>query len=535
MSQCYRVGQFIIGKKLGEGMCGKVYLAFHEKTGVKVAIKIVDKTKLMRKPEMKRKVEREIAFLKIINHRNVMQLYTVYETTRYLFLVMELLEGGELFDYISSKGKLEIEEVLVYFQQLIFAVEHFHSRHICHHDLKPENLLLTKDLQTIKVCDFGMSSYCGNNKLREYCGSPHYTAPEVCKKEAYDGLIADIWSCGVILYVMAFGLMPFDGDTLEELIEKVKVGKFVYPEDIEVPEEVKDLINRMLIINPKERITIKEIKEHKFFQSNNPIIENVPSVIEEAGEPIKNIDSNIMAILCYLLNNVHITEIRENLFDPEPNTIRAFYRLLEQHRKNAQGDPFAFSRNSPGPQSLKNTIFAIPGTSPSDVAFSPAFNDLANRIKVEIPHVKTPKPAPSPMMINQEVNNSISMGQSPIMFSVPREAEWGFVAANNVSTTEIIELDCSVQTARNKVEKAFNELGIKWKKEGEVYECDYKYLEEEDVNVMFEVSIEEGEINEISAGFGIVTTIRFVYTQGDIVSFSDVYNLITKLVTDVDY
>ncbi|KAL7715196.1 non-specific serine/threonine protein kinase [Entamoeba marina] len=508
MSQCYRVGQFVIGKKMGEGVCGKVYLAFHEKSGVKVAIKIVDKTKVMRKPEMKRKIEREIAFLKLVDHVNILKLYTVYETTRYLFLVMELMEGGELFDYIDLKGRLETDEVLKYFQQIIQAIEHFHSRRICHRDLKPENVLLSKDLQTVKICDFGMSAYNGSSKLRDGCGSPHYAAPEVCARIPYDGCIADIWSCGVILYVMTFGMMPFDDDDLDGLLNKVRIGEFQFPR--------------------------REIKHHPFYTKNNPDTSVLPTLLDD-GEPVKTTDSTIITTLCYLLNNVHITEIRENLHRPEPNTIRAFYRLLEQHRKNADEDPFAFSRNNSGPQSLKSTIFAIPGSSPSNQYFSPAFSELASRNKVKIQHIQSPKPNPSPIQIRQE-NESLSSSsglscQSPLMFSMPKETPWGFVCHNDVQTSETLELDCSPATAQKKLEMTFNELGIVAKKNDGGYSCEYKYMEDDETKIWFDVDVQEGDINEISIGFGEVTVIKFTFTKGDVTSFSDVYNVITKVIT----
>ncbi|ELP86467.1 BR serine/threonine protein kinase, putative [Entamoeba invadens IP1] len=540
MAQCYRVGQFIIGKKLGEGVCGKCYLAFHETTGVKVAIKIIDKSTVTQHPEMKRKIEREIAFLKIVNHQNVMKLYTVYETSKYLFLVMELMEGGELFDYIADKGYLPVDEVFNFFNQIINAVEHFHSRQICHCDLKPENMLLSKDKKILKIADFGMSAYNGYNKLREGCGSPHYAAPEVSMKKTYDGCIADIWSCGVVLYVMAFGLMPFDGDTLDEILAKVQKGVFEFPSEPVVPDSLRELISRLMTIDPTKRITIPEIRQSTFFKSFKAETYEIPPIVDEAGEPITKVDPNILTTLCYLLNNVHIVEIRESLTKKEPNTIRAFYRLLEQHRKNSEEDPFTFSRSSPGPQSLKNTIFAVPGSSPSTQSFSPAFTELSNSKKqrASIQHVKTPKGGLGvvPIQIaNEDIGMSASL-RSPLMFSMPKQAEWGLVGNHDVQTSEEVELYCSAQMAKEKMVKACNELGIV-KKENEKgdFECEYKYMDVSDTNVLFEVTVKEKDIDDTSFGFGEMTTVVFKFEKGDIMSFSDVYNLITKLITDPDY
>ena len=229
MSQNYKIGQFIIGKKIGQGSYSKVYIGFHETTGVRVAIKRIDKKTIEKERELKRQIEREIGIMKIVDHKNILPLFTVYETSKSVFIIMELCDGGSLFDYVSDNDHLPLDEVLLFFQQLIVAVEHLHQRKICHHDLKPENILLSKDHQQLKLCDFGMASYCGDQKLSDYCGSPHYAAPEICLNKPHDGCISDIWSCGVILFVMVFGELPFDDDDVDVVIEKITSGDFEFP------------------------------------------------------------------------------------------------------------------------------------------------------------------------------------------------------------------------------------------------------------------------------------------------------------------
>lgn len=394
---------------------------------------------------------------------------------------------------------------------------------------------MTRDKSTIKVCDFGMSAYNGSAKLRDGCGSPHYAAPEVCGHTPYNGCIADIWSCGVILYVMTFGLMPFDGDSLEELLERVKAGIFEFPED-PIPSSLRDLITQMLTVDPTRRITIAEIKEHPFFQSNHPVLRPVPEFDMESGEPLTQIDSNIMTTLCYLLNNVHITEVRENLFKKEPNTIRAFYRLLEQHRQESAEDPFVFTRSSPGPQSLKNTIFAMAESSPKNRGLSPAFSELANRSRATIPHIVTPCSSTTPLQINRE--DEISQSSSSLQFSMPHQMQWGLVGAKNPEISQTLQLACSASRVRDKLQKAYGELGIDAKRDGEVDVCRYKYMEDAEDGVVFSVGVKEGDIDDVTtAGFGVLdsTHVEINYIQGDVVTFQDVLQLLSKLLTDEEY
>ena len=166
-------------------------------------------------------IEREIVIMKLIEHPNIMRLHDVWETSTELYLILEYVEGGELFDYLCERGRLPAREALGYFQQIIAAIDYCHRFNIAHRDLKPENLLLDRD-KNIKVADFGMAVWqSAGNMLNTACGSPHYAAPEVIKGEAYDGTAADIWSCGVILYVMLCGRLPFDDDHIPMLFKKI--------------------------------------------------------------------------------------------------------------------------------------------------------------------------------------------------------------------------------------------------------------------------------------------------------------------------
>uniref|UniRef100_A0A8C5L9A5 BR serine/threonine kinase 1 n=1 Tax=Jaculus jaculus TaxID=51337 RepID=A0A8C5L9A5_JACJA len=194
------VGPYRLEKTLGKGQTGLVKLGVHCITGQKVAVKIVNREKLSESVLMK--VEREIAILKLIEHPHVLKLHDVYENKKYLYLVLEHVSGGELFDYLVKKGRLTPKEARKFFRQIVSALDFCHSYSICHRDLKPENLLLDEK-NNIRIADFGMASLqVGDSLLETSCGSPHYACPEVIKGEKYDGRRADMWSCGVILFAL---------------------------------------------------------------------------------------------------------------------------------------------------------------------------------------------------------------------------------------------------------------------------------------------------------------------------------------------
>ncbi|KAJ3451308.1 protein kinase [Anaeramoeba flamelloides] len=262
------VGNYLMGKTLGVGATGKVKLGTHKETNKKVAIKILPK-KFFKKKNLKEKLEREVSILKLLKHPNVMRLYDVYETSKTLYLIMELAEGGELFDYLISNHKLSHPHALFYFQQLILALSYMHERKICHRDLKPENLLLDKDLN-LKIADFGMAQLMKDGSLLETsCGSPHYASPEVIKGVNYDGRKADIWGCGVVLFTILSGRLPFDSKNIQKLLSKIKNGDYQMSSSFNELE--KDIIRKILRVNPINRISMKEIKNHPFFTSNYPI------------------------------------------------------------------------------------------------------------------------------------------------------------------------------------------------------------------------------------------------------------------------
>jgi len=337
-----RIGPYLVGKTLGVGSTGRVKLGTHIETGNRVAIKIIAKASLLEKYSkdpvkqlnMNQKLEREITLMKLIQHPNIMQLYDVYETDRDLYLILEHIEGGELFDYLVKRGRLSEPEALGFFQQIIYGVDFCHRNHICHRDLKPENLLLDKNLN-IKIADFGMASLQVPSKMLETsCGSPHYASPEIIKGIKYDGTAADVWSCGIILYALLTGNLPFDDENIRRLLSKVKTGVYYMPEYLS--SDAKNLISRMLVVEPSKRIKMSEIMKHPWFVSIPPKAPYLPAALETVGDTAFNpdmLDEEILKSL-HLIGWGDEEQLKEKLSNNESNFEKVFYALLLQRKTN---------------------------------------------------------------------------------------------------------------------------------------------------------------------------------------------------------
>ncbi|ORY57280.1 kinase-like domain-containing protein [Pseudomassariella vexata] len=261
-----RVGAYNILKTLGEGSFGKVKLAVHRSTGQYVALKIIARKKLISR-DMVGRVEREIEYLQLLRHPHIIKLYTVIKTHNEIIMVLEYA-GGELFDYIVSNGRMDEDKARRFFQQMLCAVEYCHRHKVVHRDLKPENLLLDDQLN-VKIADFGLSNIMTDgNFLKTSCGSPNYAAPEVISGKLYAGPEVDVWSCGVILYVLLIGRLPFDDDHIPSLFAKIQRGVFTIPGWC--PEEAQKMIRKMLVVNPMQRATIDEIKQEPWFLKDLP-------------------------------------------------------------------------------------------------------------------------------------------------------------------------------------------------------------------------------------------------------------------------
>jgi serine/threonine protein kinase len=256
-----------------------VKLATHAVTGHKVAVKILNKAKI-KQLGMEEKVQREINILYLCTHPHIIRLYEVVDTPTDFFLVNEYVSGGELFDYIVSKGRLSPDEARNFFHQIISGVEYCHFQKIVHRDLKPENLLLDAN-KNIKLADFGLSNLMRDGEfLRTSCGSPNYAAPEVISGHLYAGPEVDVWSCGVILYALLCGSLPFDDESIPNLFKKIKSGMYSLPTHLS--QLAKNLIPRMLEVDPMKRITIAEIRMHPWFQHKlPPYLRHPPELMEK--------------------------------------------------------------------------------------------------------------------------------------------------------------------------------------------------------------------------------------------------------------
>ena len=266
-SMFLKIGPYFLGKTLGVGSFGKVKLGQHEKCGQKVAVKILNRKKI-HYLGMSIKVKREIELLKIFIHPHIIRLFEIIHTKSDIFMVTEYINGGELFDYIIENGRLSEGESRRFFQQMISGIEYCHSKMVVHRDLKPENLLLDSHLN-IKIADFGLSNIIQDGIfLKTSCGSPNYAAPEVISGRPYLGPEVDIWSCGIIMYALLCGSLPFDDENIPNLFKKIRGGIYILPGYL--TDLSRDLIAKMLITNPLVRISITGIREHWWFKTRLP-------------------------------------------------------------------------------------------------------------------------------------------------------------------------------------------------------------------------------------------------------------------------
>eukprot|EP01063_Lacrimia_lanifica_P019531 TRINITY_DN2690_c0_g1_i1.p1 TRINITY_DN2690_c0_g1~~TRINITY_DN2690_c0_g1_i1.p1 ORF type:complete len:296 (+),score=121.28 TRINITY_DN2690_c0_g1_i1:122-1009(+) len=256
-----RIGKYELGRKLGSGTFSTVKEATDIENGAKYAVKIVDKASL--KGHMEQQLRREIAIMKLLNHANVVRMNDVLQTGKNIYLILDLLTGGDLFDKLDEAKHFAEPVAVRYLQQLVSGLYYLHSQGIAHRDLKPENLLID-DRGNLKIADFGFSRLLDQHQLLQtVCGTPNYMAPEVLKEKGYDGKRADIWSSGVILYAMLAGYLPFDDPIMAKLCDKIEKG--IYRNSRKFSPNAVDLIARMLTVDPARRITLSQILHHPFF------------------------------------------------------------------------------------------------------------------------------------------------------------------------------------------------------------------------------------------------------------------------------
>lgn len=434
------VGPWKLGKTLGKGSSGRVRLAKNMETGQLAAIKIVPKRNNLHSKNDASSIsnsssnsytstssntstilnttvntntnashsnvatnpygiEREIVIMKLISHANVLGLYEVWENKSELYLVLEYVDGGELFDYLVSKGKLCEREAVHYFKQIVQGVSYCHSFNICHRDLKPENLLLDKKNRTIKIADFGMAALEVSNKLLQTsCGSPHYASPEIVMGKPYHGGPSDVWSCGIILFALLTGHLPFNDDSIKKLLLKVQAGKYQMP--LNLSKEARDLISKILVVNPARRLKTEEILRHplivkydKFLkpQKSKPVHGNMAHGKSNSDLHLLNdcnpvtvtlssrndIDDTILSNLQILWHGASRELIVAKLLQPTMCEEKVFYSLLLQYKEkhslkqenrsltdlpneNVEGSQKASNDDLSAPRLVQKSQFSIP-------------------------------------------------------------------------------------------------------------------------------------------------------------------------------
>jgi serine/threonine protein kinase len=441
------IGQWKIGRTIGKGSSGRVKIAKHASTDQYAAVKIVPKGLIMssrlsmseagtKAEKLLLGIEREIVIMKLIDHPNVLSLYDVWETNDDLYLVMEYVPGGELFDYLVRKGRLPQHEALHYFQQICYAVDYCHRFNICHRDLKPENLLLDQH-KNIKVADFGMAAWqADENLLETSCGSPHYASPEIVAGKSYNGTASDIWSCGIILFALLTGRLPFDDDNIRTLLQKVKTGQFDMPTDIDL--QARDLLARMLEKDPELRITMPEIMAHPFFRSRAPRLMGgrqmpAPPSLEVLARPVRaqDVDVDLMCNLKTLWHAMSEEEIYQSLLSQEKTWEKAVYHLLVQYRSrhleqyNMDADSDDEDRMS-GPRPHQRSSAPVP--SPPLPAPPP------KQRKVAAASPPTLRRKPVPLADNEAVQNRATPPPRP-NGPTPKKAANGMVIDSPASRT----------------------------------------------------------------------------------------------------
>uniref|UniRef100_A0AAQ6AJV4 MAP/microtubule affinity-regulating kinase 3 n=1 Tax=Amphiprion ocellaris TaxID=80972 RepID=A0AAQ6AJV4_AMPOC len=391
------IGNYRLLKTIGKGNFAKVKLARHILTGREVAIKIIDKTQL--NPTSLQKLFREVRIMKTLNHPNIVQLFEVIETEKTLYLIMEYASGGEVFDYLVAHGRMKEKEARAKFRQIVSAVHYCHQKNIVHRDLKAENLLLDAD-SNIKIADFGFSNeFTEGSKLDTFCGSPPYAAPELFQGKKYDGPEVDIWSLGVILYTLVSGSLPFDGQNLKELRERVLRGKYRVP--FYMSTDCEGILRRFLVLNPAKRCSLEQIMKDKWINVGFDGEELKPHT-----EPVEDFtDTGRIDVMVGMGFNRE--EIRDSLVSHKYNEITATYLLLG--RKNEV--KHSTSSSSSGRRHSDFCGPAVPGSthpkrSPSGVGEGAGLKE--ERLSIRKPSTNTVGsrsiPTPSSPMVSSAHN-----------------------------------------------------------------------------------------------------------------------------------
>ena len=320
-----QVGDYVLNELLIEGPIAQIYQGTHIPTGEKVAIKVFNKIKLHSVPNDLMKAEKEISILRKMFHKNIIKLYEIMETSQRIYLVMEYCEGGDLFNYILTKGHLTERQACKFFHEIIEALTYLHSQQIAHRDIKPENLLLNTTGKSIslKLIDFGVANNYDDKILHTSCGTCAFAAPEMFTGENYNALLCDIWSAGIVLYAMAFGYLPFGDENEQTNINNIINGNFEIPD--EANDDLRDLLVNIIEINPNKRFNLEQIKAHKWYNIiNNTSIPGI--IITKHKIPIDDRIISVCQAYGFTQDNL-IQSVTENVYD---NNASIYYIILNK-------------------------------------------------------------------------------------------------------------------------------------------------------------------------------------------------------------
>lgn len=366
------IGNYAFQKTVGEGNFAKVKLAKHKLTGAEVAVKIIDKTTLDEKKLGK--LYREVRIMKMLHHPHIVKLYEVIETKNTVFLVMEYAAGGELYDYLVVHGKMKEKEARAKFRQILSAVNYCHKKRVIHRDLKAENLLLDANLD-IKIADFGFSNYYDpESKLDTFCGSPPYAAPELFQGRRYTGPEVDIWSLGVILYVLTTGCLPFDGKNLQEMRESVCRGKYRIP--FYLSDSCEKLLRKFLIRDPYKRASLDMLLDDIWINDSypdSPLTGDISLDVVEDDSIIRTLESKF-----HIDRETVLHSLRENLYDDvAANYYLLYYEKMGKLQAQPASAPLSISTNSPPQATVNDEIKSAQAAFPP-VSSSAEGKDAAN-------------------------------------------------------------------------------------------------------------------------------------------------------------
>ncbi|XP_063692250.1 MAP/microtubule affinity-regulating kinase 3-like isoform X34 [Bolinopsis microptera] len=387
------VGKYKLLKTIGKGNFAKVKLARHLPTGREVAVKVIDKTQMNQTSIQK--LNREMKIMKRLNHPNIVRLYEVIETEKTLYLVMEYASGGEVFDYLVAHGRMKEKEARQKFRQIVSAVQYCHQKGIIHRDLKAENLLLDAEMN-MKLADFGFSNeFTAGTKLDTFCGSPPYAAPELFQGKKYDGPEVDVWSLGVILYTLVSGSLPFDGQNLKELRERVLRGKYRIP--FYMSTDCENLLKKFLILNPVKRHSLEAIMNDRWMNTGYEDNEKLRPALDKQAEAFdqdrigKAFDLDRIEIM--LKMGYSKIEIHRALSELAFNEVYATYHLLGTKPTKADSSsnlstegsvPHSSPRRGGGVDASKRPGSVKPAAKPSGIN-----NEQGRRRTVTAPRINS--------------------------------------------------------------------------------------------------------------------------------------------------